>query len=74
MSLISRVPSRRWGNDEGANDVLGDHAAGVADDVGIARFEPEHAEDVNTRVHADHNGEFAGRRAAWSASGVRPAA
>ena len=39
--------------------VVGDHAAGVADDVRLAVTQPEDLEDVHPRVHAGHDREVA---------------
>ena len=52
---------------QGADRVLGDQAAGVADDVRLARGEPQGREDVYARVHAGHDGDLLlplGRQAA----------
>jgi len=43
---------------EGAEGIIGDDAAGVADDVGVTGFEAQ-GEDGKARVHASENGEFA---------------
>src|SRR6266852_9509736 len=45
-------------NDERAQGVIGDDAAGVADDVRVAGFEAERA-NGKARVHAGKDGEFA---------------
>ena len=49
------------GDGQRADGVLGDDAAGVADDVGVADLEPEHAEQRHPRVHAGDHGHRAGR-------------
>ena len=52
---------------QGADRVLGDQAAGVADDVRLARGEPQGREDVHARVHAGHDRDLLrplGRQAA----------
>ena len=50
-------------NDEGAQYVIGDHAAGVANHVGVALFEAKHAARFQPRVHAGDDGSLlAGRR------------
>jgi hypothetical protein len=56
MSITERVPSRRW---DTATDlmVVGDHAAGVAEDVRVAFVQRERFEDVEARVHAGHDHE-----------------
>jgi hypothetical protein len=46
---------------EGADLVVGDHAAGVADDVRLALAEAEDVVDVEAGVHAGHHGELLGR-------------
>ena len=40
------------GGAERADRVVGDQAAGVADDVRVAALDPEHREQVDARVHA----------------------
>jgi putative transcriptional regulator len=50
------------GDDERADHVVGDHAAGVADHVGIPLFQPQHPPGLETRVHADHRRDLLGRR------------
>jgi len=45
-------------DDQGAEGVFGDDAAGVADDVGVAGFQAERA-DGEARVHTGEDGEFA---------------
>jgi hypothetical protein len=49
------------GDDQGAEGVFGGNASGVADDVGVAGLEAEELFNVNARVHAGEDGEFAGR-------------
>ncbi len=52
---------------QGADRVLGDQAAGVADDVRLSRGEPQRREDVHARVHAGHDRDLLrplGRQAA----------
>ena len=52
---------------QGADRVLGDQSAGVADDVRLTRGEPQGREDVHARVHAGHDGDLLlplGRQAA----------
>ena len=46
---------------ERADDVVGHHAASVADDVRIAVVQPEHLKDVHAAVHAGHDCEVASR-------------
>ena len=43
--------------DEGPDDVVGDHPTRVPDDVRVAVCEPEHLEDVHAAVHTGHDGE-----------------
>ena len=47
-----------------ADDVVGHHATGVADDVRIAVGQPQHLEDVHAAVHACHDRQLAPRGAA----------
>ena len=49
-------------DDQRADRVVGREAAGVADDVGLARPEAEDVLDGQPRVHAGEDGELAGRR------------
>ena len=46
------------GDEEGAEGIVGDDAAGIANDVGVAGFEAEGA-DGEARVHTSEDGEFA---------------
>ena len=46
---------------EAAQDVLGDAATGVADDVRLAEVEAERREDVDASVHARDDGEVTAR-------------
>jgi hypothetical protein len=57
-------------NDEGAERVFSDDAAGVADDVGVAGFQPERA-DGKAGVHAGEDGEFTRRTRGECAEFVR---
>jgi len=41
---------------ERADDVVGDHAAGVAQHVDLPEVRPEQGEDVDSGVHARHDG------------------
>lgn len=43
------------GNDEGAYDIIGDHAARIANDVSLAMGKAEDLEDVHATVHARHD-------------------
>ncbi|MEY2754319.1 MAG: ATP-dependent Clp protease proteolytic subunit [Actinomycetota bacterium] len=45
-------PEEALGEHQRADHVVGDHPAGVADDVGVAVGEAEHLEDVHAAVHA----------------------
>src|SRR5215213_4555540 len=49
------------GDGQGADHVLGDHTAGVADDVGLPLLEPEQSVDVEARVHAGDHGQALAR-------------
>jgi hypothetical protein len=49
---------------ERAHGVVGDEAARVADDVGVAALEAEHREEVDARVHAGQHGDLALRAGA----------
>jgi hypothetical protein len=49
-------------DDQGADRVVGREAAGVADDVGVARPEPERVLDREPGVHAGQDGELPARR------------
>lgn len=42
-----------------AQHVVGDPAAGVSDDVGFAKMEPERGKNVDSGVHAGDDGEVA---------------
>lgn len=46
-------------DDEAADGVFSDHAAGVADDVGFAGLESEEVFDIEAGVHAGHDGDAA---------------
>ncbi len=48
-------------DDQAADRVVADHAAGVADDVRISGLQAEQALDVQARVHAGHDGHSLGR-------------
>ena len=50
--MISSVPRSRCEIASDADLVVGDHAPGVADDVGVALFEPEQRLRIEARVHA----------------------
>jgi hypothetical protein len=50
------------GDRQRADLVVGDHAAGVADDVRIALVEPQDAQRVDPGVHAGHDRDLLGRR------------
>jgi len=50
------------GDHEGADLVVGDHAARVAHDVRVAFLQPEHYERAETGVHAGDHGHVLGRR------------
>ncbi len=43
------------GNDEGAYDIVGDHAARIANDVSLAMGKSKDLEDVHATVHACHD-------------------
>ncbi|NYJ05606.1 hypothetical protein GGQ55_001884 [Geodermatophilus daqingensis] len=55
-------PEQPLADRERADLVVGDHAAGVADDVRLALVEAEHAVDVEAGVHAGQDGDVLGRR------------
>jgi hypothetical protein len=59
--MISSVPSRALRDGQGADRVVGDHAARVADDVRVALLQAEHARQQQPRVHARHHGDLLGR-------------
>lgn len=44
-------------DDQAADRVLGDHAAGIADDVRLAGLQSKQVLDVEPRVHAPHHGD-----------------
>ena len=48
------------GEHEGAQDVLGDSGAGVAQDLRVAGREPEHPQRVDPGVHAGQDRQAAG--------------
>ncbi len=56
-------PQEALGEQERPEDVVGDDAAGVAQDVGVARLQPEHAGRVDAGVHAGQDGDAELRRA-----------
>ena len=63
MRMISRGAQQTLGNEEGAQHVIGDHPAGIADHVRVAFFEAQHAARFKSCVHADdHGGSLAGRQ------------
>ena len=45
------------GQHQRADDVVGDDAAGVAEDMGVTRLEPEQPDGVDAGVHAGHDGD-----------------
>ena len=47
------------GKNQRADDVVGDHAAGISNDVGVTVGESEHLEYVHSAVHARHDGQMA---------------
>ena len=49
------------GDRERADHVVGDHPAGVAQDVRLAVAQPERGERVQARVHARHDGQAPAR-------------
>jgi hypothetical protein len=55
-------PEQPLADRERADLVVGDHAAGVADDVRLALLQAEHAVDVEPRVHAGQDGDVLGGR------------
>ena len=55
-----------------AGDVVGDHPAGVADDVRLAVPQAEHLEDVHARVHAGDDRQPASRLRPAGARRRRP--
>ena len=54
-------PEQALGDDQGAERVVGDHAAGVADDVGLALAEPQQGVHVEAGVHAGDHGQALAR-------------
>ena len=48
-------------DDEGADDIVRDHAASIANDVSLTVGEPEDLEDVHTTVHARHDSHVPAR-------------
>ena len=44
-----------------ADHIVGDHATGISDDVGLAVAETQHGENVHARVHTGHDCHVAGR-------------
>jgi len=55
MRTISRVPRQSLADDQGTDLVLGDHASGISDDVGVALTEPEQSVGVQPCIHAGHD-------------------
>ena len=47
--------------DERPHDIVGDHAARIADDMCIAMSEAKHFEDVHAAVHACDDGQVTSR-------------
>ena len=56
------VRSLRWLIVKRPDDVVGDHAAGVAQHVHLAEVQPEEGEDVDARVHAGQHDRAQRRR------------
>jgi hypothetical protein len=63
------IPHLLWWSS--TTSVVGDDAAGVADDVRLAVAEAQHAVDVEPGVHAGDDGDVAGRRPGQPAPGER---
>ena len=55
-------PEQALGDRQRADLVVGDHAAGVADDVGVALLQAEQGVGIQARVHAGEHGDLPGRR------------
>jgi len=76
MRMISSGAEEALGDRQGADLVVGDDAAGVADDVRVALFEAEQAVGVQAGVHAGQDGDLArgrqGQVALVEARGVAP--
>ena len=60
--MISSRPEQALGDRQRADLVVGDHAAGVADDVRVAFAQPERSVGVQPRVHARHDRDRLARR------------
>ena len=52
---------RALADGQGADDVVGDHAAGVADGVAVAELQAERVVQVEPGVHAGDDGDLAVR-------------
>ena len=57
------------GHDERTDDVIGDHSARIAKDVGLAVGQTEQLEDVHAAVHARHDRHVAARHESKTAIG-----
>jgi hypothetical protein len=42
---------------ERSHHVIGDHSAGISNDVGITMIEAQHLKDVHSAIHAGHDCE-----------------